>query len=233
MQSSVQSQIESHQISEALLNVMTGDADNDTLILAEAARVSEPVRFQSQFIDSMEMSADAGTVAQYLDEHQNWFRRCAHPMKAEPLGCYGYALVIGRYGSFGYEVEPKIGLNLLPQEQGVYRIETIPIPGYTAPGYDVDFKATMELVEVASADAQAGTPTVTRVEWQLDLMVTIQFPRFIYALPLSVIQSTGDHLLRQVVRQVSRRLTYKVLQDFHNSHGLPMPKGQKRKWFTA
>jgi hypothetical protein len=208
--------------------LMTEDSDQNLL---------EPTQFCSHFVDCMEMSADLPTVAEYLDAHSTWFRNCARPMVVEPLGDNGYALVIGRFGSYGYQIEPKIGLHLLPQEQGVYRIETIEIPGYVTPGYDVDFRAAMTLVETGTesssgAIAHAGTPSAqtTRVEWQLDLTVSIQFPRFIHALPKGLVQNTGDRLLRQIVRQVSNRLTRKVLEDFHQTHGLPVPKLAKR-WF--
>lgn len=186
--------------------------------------VNEPTRFSSQFVDSMEMVADRATVAHYLDVHPEWFRRCAHPMKAEAIGKNSYALTIGNFGSFGYEIEPKIGLNLLPQDHGVYRIETVSVPDYSPTGYDVDFQAAMELVEIPAADDLGNMPNVTRVQWQLDLTVSIQFPRFIHALPKQLIQSTGDRLLKQVVRQVSSRLTRKVLEDFHTTHNLPIPK---------
>ncbi|XHX77801.1 MAG: DUF1997 domain-containing protein [Stenomitos frigidus ULC029] len=184
---------------------------------------TESTQFRSHFVDCMEMPADVQTVAKYFDAHSVWFRNCAQPMVAEPLGNNGYALVIGRFGSYGYQVEPKIGLHLLPQNHGVYWIETIAIPGYTTPGYDVDFQAVMKLIEDLSTKT-------TRVEWQLDLTVSIQFPRFIQALPKSMVQNTGDSLLRQIVRQVSNRLTRKVLEDFHKTHGLPAPKLAKR-WF--
>jgi Protein of unknown function (DUF1997) len=207
---------------------MTEDSDQNLLA---------PTQFHSHFVDCMEMSADLPTVAEYLDAHSAWFRNCAQPMVVEPLGDNGYALVIGRFGSYGYQIEPKIGLHLLPQEQGVYRIETIEIPGYVTPGYDVDFRAAMTLVETGAESSSgainhAGTPPAktTRVEWQLDLTVAIQFPRFIHALPKSLVQNTGDRLLRQIVRQVSNRLTRKVLEDFHQTHGLPVPKPAKR-WF--
>jgi carbon monoxide dehydrogenase subunit G len=59
------------------------------------------------------------------------------------------------------------------------------------------------------------TPGITKVEWQLDLTVYLQFPKFIRRLPSYLVQSTGDRLLNQVVRQVSRRLTSKVQADFH------------------
>ena len=212
------------EVTNSLVDGMPPFADPDNVIAETDAM--QPVRFHGQFEDCMEMYADVATVAEYLNAHPEWFRRCAHPMKAQPLGNNGYALTIGRFGSFGYEVEPKVGLELLPPDRGVYRILTIPVPDYVAPGYDVDFNAAMQLTET-TIDASAGDRgDVTRVEWQLDLVVAIQFPRFIYRLPMSLIQSTGDSLLRQIVRQVSHRLTHKVQQDFHSSLGLPMP--QKR-----
>lgn len=184
-------------------------------------------RFYGQFADCMEMYASAQTVAEYLKAHRGWFCRCADPMKVEPIGENGYALTIGRFGSFGYEVEPKIGLELLPPDQGVYAIKTLPVPDYVAPGYEVDFKSAMELVEAAPSNQDLGK--VTRVEWQLDLAVYVKFPKFIQRLPKSMVRSTGDRLLNQIVRQVSRRLTYKVQEDFHKSLGLPFPLKSKKR----
>jgi hypothetical protein len=134
-------------------------------------------------------------------------------MIAQPLGENAYELIIGSFGAFGYEVEPKIGLELLPGDSGIYRIKTISIPDYNSPGYEVDYQAVMELVESVSP---VGEKT-TRVAWKLDLTVELQFPRFIYRLPQSLIQSTGDRLLNQIVRQVARRLTRKVQSDFHQN----------------
>jgi Protein of unknown function (DUF1997) len=184
--------------------------------------------FRSNFVDSMEMYADTQMVADYLDAHPEWFTRCAHPLKTEPLNDNGYVLTIGKYGSFGYEIEPKVGLHLLPQENRVYRIETIPVPDYTPIGYDIDFKATMELVD-ATAQASADFPAMTHVQWNLDLQVFVQFPKFIQALPHSLVEKTGDALLENVVKQISRRLTKKVQEDFHSSRNLSMPKA--KRWF--
>jgi Protein of unknown function (DUF1997) len=173
------------------------------------------VHFQSNFVGAMQLKADSETVARYLDVHQGWFCRCAHPMTVAPIEKHGYLLTIGRFGSFGFEVEPKIGLHLLPpDENGVYRIETI--PGLSEElGYQVDFRAALELVE----QSEAPQPS-THVEWTLDLNVAIMFPKFIRRLPHVLIQGTGDRLLTQIVRQVSRRLTAKVQDDFHTSLNL-------------
>jgi hypothetical protein len=219
------------EVHEALLDSMTGLTNPDFSVTehSEHSTHAEPTRFQNHFVGCMEMQADARTVGDYLDAHPGWFRRCAHPMKAEPISENGYALVIGRFGSFGYEIEPKIGLDLLPQEEGVYRIRTIAVPDYTPIGYDVDFQASLSLLEhPGEVDA-----TMTHVEWTLDLEVTIHFPKFIHALPQGLIQTTGDRLLRQIVRQVSRRLTHKVQEDFHSNLGLALPKPTKKKALWA
>ncbi|HIK39196.1 MAG TPA: DUF1997 domain-containing protein [Thermoleptolyngbya sp. M55_K2018_002] len=217
--------------SNPLLGMTSAFVDSASLSATEETPdTMEPTHFRGHYASCMEMLADAPTVVAYLDDHRTWFRRCAQPMDAAPLGDNGYALTIGRFGAFGYEVEPKIGLNLLPQDQrGFYRIETIDIPDYVAPGYEVDFQAALHMVQPADAATDnLAEPVLTRVEWELDLAVSIQFPRFIQALPKALVQTTGDRLLNQIVRQVSRRLTHKVQDDFHSSHGIPFSR--KRKW---
>lgn len=169
-------------------------------------------QFRSHFTGAMALKGDAAAVSQYLNTHQGWFCRCAYPMAVEPIGEDGYLLTVGRYGSFGYEVEPKIGLCLLPpDDQGIYRIATIPGVTVQSHQYQVDFQAALQLVDRPLADDQ-----FTHVEWTLNLEVSLLFPRFIRKLPQSLIQGTGDRLLQQIVRQVSRRLTAKVQDDFHS-----------------
>lgn len=194
--------------------------------------------FEVAFTGRMDMYSDADTVAEYLNAHEGWFCRCAQPMKVESLGNNGYVLTVGKYGSFGYEVEPKMGVVLNPSVDRVYHMHTIPIPGYNAPGYNVDYQASMELNEVAVETPEASglfsrkqtkPSVITQVTWTLNLTVEVEFPQFINKLSSTLIQSTGDRLVAQIVRQVSPRLTYKVQQDFHSSHGLVMPPKSSRQ----
>jgi Protein of unknown function (DUF1997) len=228
---------QSLESSNSLLGITSSFVDSSNLTMDDSLhRISEPTHFHGYYTSCMEMYADITTVATYLDAHREWFKRCAQPMKTEPLGDTGYALTVGKFGSFGYDVEPKIGLDLLPQDHGVYCIQTIPLADQPT-GYEVDFQATMKLVEIPADFHQSGQasstralslPKITRVEWDLNLEVAIQFPRFIQALPKSLVQTTGDRLLNQIVRQVSRRLTAKVQEDFHQTHQIAMPKNRKK-----
>jgi len=189
---------------------------------------SSTMLFEGNYLGEMKMSADAKTVADYLDAHSEWFTRCAKPMTVEAIGDNGYALILGRFSNLNFSLEPKIGLHLLPQEAGVYRIETIPVPGYEPEGYSVDFQAAMTLNEMAS-DGLPGQP-MTKVEWELKLHTAVQMPRFIQALPYGFVKTSGDKLLNQIVKQISRRLTRKVQKDFHTMLDLPLPDARKAFW---
>ena len=218
---SINRECKSEQKRETIISVASTISDTQSLPLE--VNLQEETKFCGTFNDCMELYAPAETVAEYLENHSEWFSRCAQPMKVEPLGENGYEIIIGRFGAFNYEVEPKIGLELLPPDDGVYRIHTIPIPNYQPPGYDVDYRASLQL-----AESQNESNFITKVEWELHLNVYVQFPKFIKRLPDSLIQKTGDRLLNQIVRQVSRRLTRKVQQEFHQSLDIPFPdKSQK------
>ena len=167
------------------------------------------------------MLAPQAVVAHYLDDHQSWFKRCASPMQVEAIDQQSYSLTLGRFGNFGFEVEPTIALRLLPQQEGIYRIETVrtvPQPLALRNHYDVDFRAGMRLIPEQEN---------TSVQWDLDLKVWIRLPKVIAMLPDQLVQSSGDHLLKQIVRQISRRLTWKVQEDFHASRGLSCPPRQR------
>lgn len=198
-------------------------------------------RYGSTFVDMMEMRAPSSVVAAYLDRHEGWFRRCAAPMEVRPLGSDGYVLTLGRFGNLGFELEPTIGLELLPQADGVYRIVTVPIPD-PHPAiqalYDVAFNASLRLDEAGGSDSSGEISAEevdrlmahTLVRWELDLAVWVRLPAMITLLPDNLVQTSGDHLLRQIVRQISRRLTWKVQEDFHASHGIPCPPRRRARF---
>ena len=215
-------------------------SDDDGARLPHALRESgDPAvrRYGSTFADLMEMRAPAAVVGSYLDRHEGWFRRCAAPMTVDPIGSQGYVLTLGRFGNFGFEVEPTIGLELLPQAAGVYRILTVPVPeaDATLRGlYDVEFIASLRLDEATGSEVSSeevdDVMLHTLVRWDLDLTVWLRLPSMLSLLPEPLLQSSGDHLLRQIVRQISRRLTWKVQEDFHASHGIPCPPRRRAQF---
>ncbi|MGD1717335.1 DUF1997 domain-containing protein [Hydrocoleum sp. CS-953] len=194
--------------------------------------------FNTKYSDCMELYVDVETVANHFASHRNWFCRCAHPMKVQPIGENGYDLLVGKFGSFGYHVEARVGLELVPPDSaGIYRIRNIDVPNYTPPGYEIKFQSEMKLVELPTEQfctqkeiQKLGLPPViTGAKWDLDLTVGVKFPEFILKMSPGLIQKTGNNLLLKIVRQVSRCLSYKTQIDFHTTYNLPFPKQRKRK----
>lgn len=218
-----------------LSNEYDPSSDYDLNINSEA-----PFIFRTGFQGYMEMFNPPEVVSQYLDQHKQWFPECAQPMKAEALGDNGYTLIIGRFSSFGYSIEPKMSVVFEVNPKQQYLMYSYDLPENQSLGYTVSYEAYMELnkipIEVSSAitdnypeKVRKFLPSeVTQVNWNLHLNVGVWFPSFIGRLPESVIQSTGDRLLSQIVRQVSPRLTFKVQKNFHDRLNLPIPPKSSR-----
>lgn len=206
----------------------------------QETKEKQPFIFKTSFWGYMEMYDTPTEVGKYLDKHQEWFIDCAKPMEAEPIQENGYTITVGRFGSFGYEVEPKMNVLFEVSPEQKYLMYSVEVPDYQPPGYEVEYQASMELSPIALEDSSAilgkypakiakSLPQqVTQVKWELHLEVTVYFPQFIYRLANSVIQKTGDRLLSQIVRQVSPRLTCKVQKNFHDSLNLPLPPKTSR-----
>lgn len=201
----------------------------------------DPVVFHTDFRGIMEMYSDEETVTNYLNDHSGWFVRCAAPMSAEPFGENGYTLIIGKYGAFGYEVEPQMSVVLEPPQNRHYAMYSVPNSAFNHPGYEVDYRSEMIIEPLSVNEAAKGIEKVfekegiktlpekiTRINWQLHLQVKVRFPKFIYRLPMKIISKTGDRLLAQIIKQVSPRLSYKVQKDFHSRFDLPIPPKTSR-----
>ena len=218
----------------------TEDNSADVSQLSDSL-VKNSICFQTQFVGYMEMYSNQQTVTKYLNAHRRWFCRCAEPMKTEAMGENGYILSVGRFGSFGYEVEPKIAVVLLSSQDGVYSMNAVPLPEESNLGYEIAYKASIQLEEVSVKLAGEGIEkaynkqglsklpnVITKVQWQLQMGVAIQFSSFIHKLPLRLIQQTGNRLLSQIICQISPSLTYRVQEDFHTSLHLPVPPKSSR-----
>ncbi len=215
---------------DSLLDLQDPDSPNQAQGLAEDLPIADQFRhFRNHYIGNMDLLADKQTVMKYLDAHQGWFRRCAHPFKADPIGETGYAMGIGQVGALGFKVDARVGLNLLPPDQNcIYRIVTIPIPEQEPQGYEVEFEAEMRLeektLELRAGEKFGDAPLITAIEWDLNLTVSLHFPNFIQKLAKDMIQKTGDSVLGFIVQRVSKSLTAKVQDDFHKTHEIKVPK---------
>lgn len=201
--------------------------------------ISQPtMSFQTRCAGMMEMYSDHQTVSDYLNNHQGWFVRCAEPMKVVPFGDNGYTLTIGNYGAFGYHLEPQMTVILEGGKSQGYSMYSVSNPHLSNSNYEINYRSDLAIQSIPISQdinkvaRQQGqdilAENITQINWQLDLSVKIQFPAFIYKLPMSLIKSTGNRLLTQIVKQISPRLSYKIQKDFHHRLDLPIPPATSR-----
>lgn len=222
-------------------NIPSENPENNSIVNAFSDEKLEinsqnPISFQSSFCGIVEMYSDEDTVTNYLNDHQGWFVRCASPMKAEPFGDNGYTLIIGNYGAFGYNVNPQMSVILESSQSKYYSMYSVNNPDFNYSGYEVDYRSNMSIESIPLCQASVGIEKVysqygknflpeniTKINWHLDLQVKVRFPPFIYKIPMSIIQNTGDRLLSQIIKQISPHLSYKMQKDFHCRFDLPIP----------
>ena len=222
-------------------NIIANEVKHENLNATLNSQSKPVMTFQTKFTGIMEMYGDRETVAKYLKNHQGWFTRCAEPMKVQPFGNDGYTLIVGNYGAFGYHLEPQMSVILETSEgDSCYKMYSVPNSQYEA-NYDVNYCSILHLHAIPTSEAvtkvdkifsQYGMKNVpsevTKIDWTLNLSINIRFPSFIYKLPQSVVKSTGNRVLSQIVKQISPRLSYKVQKDFHDRFGLPIPPAKSR-----
>lgn len=85
-------QFSSAENSDGLLHTTSVIPETQYLMTEDSTQhLTEPTQFRTHFVDCMELPANVQIVAEYFDAHAVWFRSCAQPMVAEPLGNNGYA----------------------------------------------------------------------------------------------------------------------------------------------
>jgi hypothetical protein len=174
-----------------------------------------PLELQAGRRGQVDLETDRETLACYLRGHGQWIQRCFQPLRVEPLSAETYRLQFFRMGGLGFELEPSFGIKIWPEEDYLFRLTSIELPGDAALPYRVDCQASFRLEELP------GSPATTRVHWDLHLDVRLHLPKFLHVLPRQLVQGVGSQVVQQVTRSLSNRFTHNVCSDFYRSVGRP------------
>jgi hypothetical protein len=174
-----------------------------------------PLELQARRRGQVDLETDRETLACYLRGHGQWIQHCFQPLRVEPLSAETYRLQFFRMGGLGFELEPSFGIKIWPEEDYLFRLTSIELPGDAALPYRVDCQASFRLEELP------GSPATTRVHWDLHLDVRLHLPKFLHVLPRKLVQGVGSQVVQQVTRSLSNRLTHNVCSDFYRSVGRP------------
>ena len=178
---------------------------------SQSPKLSSPYVFRNKSTGTIYLRGNIEEVTNYIDIHPQWLPKCILPLKANLIAKNAYSLNIGKIGALGYEIEPTVNLYMNEIRKGLYQIKTQPIADKNPNGYHVDFLSNIRLTEIPSLQG-----ICTRIDWELNLATKLDLPLFIILLPLPItlIQNTGDFLLKSTVKQVSDNFSAKISLDF-------------------
>ncbi len=162
----------------------------------------------------VDLETDPETLAHYLRGHSQWIQRCFKPLQVEPLSAESYRLQFFRIGGLGFELEPSFGVKIWPEEDYLFRLTSIELPGDAAMPYRVDCRAAFRLEDLSGS---SELPPTTRVHWDLRLDIWLALPGFLQVLPRRLVHRVAHQVVQQVTRSMSDRLTHNVCSDFYRS----------------
>lgn len=171
------------------------------------------VRIQAGRQGQVDMQTKRESLAAYLQEHQKWIDRCFKPLKVFPLSDSTYKLQFFRIGGLGFELEPCFGVKIWSEKHYMFRLSSIELPSDADLPYTVDCQSYFQLEELPESG-------MTRVNWDLELDIWMELPRFLAAFPYNLVYNVGAKVVRQVTRRMSDRLTHNVCTDYYRSVGM-------------
>ncbi|MEO1133639.1 MAG: DUF1997 domain-containing protein [Cyanobacteria bacterium J06639_1] len=157
----------------------------------------------------VEMDTEREPLAVYLRQHPKWVARCFKPLKVEQLCDRTYRLQFFRMGGLGFNLEPCFGIEILPDEDYLFALNSIELPTDEGLPYHVDCYSSFLLEE-----RQPGETIQTRVNWELKLDIQMQLPGFLLALPRKQVLAVGQGVVNQVARSMCKRLTRNICTDY-------------------
>ncbi|MEN9213159.1 MAG: DUF1997 domain-containing protein [Thermostichus sp. DG02_4_bins_136] len=162
----------------------------------------------------VDLETDRETLTRYLRGHAQWIQHCFRPLQVEVLSADSYRLQFFRIGGLGFELEPSFGVRIWPDENEVFRLTSIELPGDAALPYRVNCRASFRLEELKGSPE---LPPTTRVHWDLHLDIWLALPGFLQVLPHKLVRRVANQVVQQVTRSMSDRLTHNVCSDFYRS----------------
>ncbi len=163
---------------------------------------------------AVDLETDLDRLASHLERHSEWMERCLKPLTVYALSADDYKLQFFQISGLGFSLEPCFGVKVWSEPNYVYCLRSIPLPEDEALPYTVDCWSYYHLESIVESE-------VTRVNWKLKLHIVLDLPKFLQALPDSMVYQVGVRVINQVTRTMTDRLTRNVCTDYYQSIGRP------------
>jgi hypothetical protein len=150
-------------------------------------------------------------IQHYLRQPQRLIQALVDPSRAEQLSAESFRLKMRPLSFMTLNIQPTVDMRVWAEADGIIHLESVGcnIRGieYINQRFNLDLLGTL-------VPHQTGNMTYLR--GKADLQVQVELPPPLWLTPKSLLETTGNGLLRSVLMTIKQRLMHQLLLDYRH-----------------
>jgi hypothetical protein len=165
--------------------------------------------FQAVQLVEMVVPEQPIPIQHYLRQPQRLVKALVDPSRMEQLSADCFRLKLRPLSFMMFSVQPSVDLRVWAEANGTIRLQSIAaeLRGIEAINQRFRLQLVGQLVPQTLS-------SVTYLQGKADLAVQVDLPPSLWFTPKSLIEATGNGLLRSILLTIKQRLTHQLLQDY-------------------
>jgi hypothetical protein len=149
-------------------------------------------------------------IQHYLRQPQRLIQALIDPGQVEPLGEHCFRFKMRPLSFMALTLQPTVDLRIWAESDGTIYLQSI---GCEIRGIEyINQRFNLDLVGQLAPIQANGT---TYLKGRADLQVQVELPPPLSFTPRSILETTGNGLLRSVLLTIKQRLTHQLLSDYY------------------
>ncbi|AGY57657.1 DUF1997 domain-containing protein [Gloeobacter kilaueensis] len=142
----------------------------------------------------------------YLRGPDHWVPVGFRPLKVQRTGAGHFDLQLPEFGALGFQLAPRMVLQLIEDDECRYRLLSVPSP---ASDYQTDFSGLFQLTP---------RPPAVDVFWEARFAIQLTLPGFLGMFPQPVVQSAAQTAVSAMSASVCQNLVHNICCDYRSRH---------------
>ncbi|PSB30365.1 DUF1997 domain-containing protein [Chlorogloea sp. CCALA 695] len=170
-----------------------------------------PTRFTASLCVEIVVPEQPVAIHHYLRQPQRLVSTLVEPSRIETLGADHYRLKMRPLSFMMLSIQPTVDLKVWATANGTIHLQSV---GCEIRGVEyINQRFNLDLQGYLSPEQINGE---TRLRGKADLKVEVELPMPLSMMPSSLVEATGNGLLKSVLLTIKQRLLHQLLADYRN-----------------
>ena len=170
-----------------------------------------PTRFTASLCVEIVVPEQPVAIHHYLRQPQRLVSTLVEPSRIEGLGAEHYRLKMRPLSFMMLSIQPTVDLKVWATANGTIHLQSV---GCEIRGVEyINQRFNLDLQGYLAPEQINGE---TRLKGKADLKVEVELPMPLSMMPSSLLEATGNGLLKSVLLTIKQRLLHQLLADYRN-----------------